>query len=291
MLHCCIFRALLLFSEHASDSGGSGMATDKTVGEVFCKACKEGNVEKVRHCIALDVDVNWAKPQPGLIEASFYNHYQVVDMLLQQPGIDVNRRGGSSYATALYVACQENNIEIVRRLLRRADIDVNAAITGWTALHVAAAKGNVDCVKLLLDCSAMDVNKKTDFGVTAIVFAVQNNQRAVVELLMRDRRTDLKARNNNNETLVQIAVSRGFNDIAGLLLLHQYQNQTNNGGRPECPVCYHQFGPGEEIHQCYSGHIVCGTCRPNLQQCPTCRGQMVGRATAFEQHLSACNSV
>ena len=51
-------------------------------------------------------------------------------------------------------------------------------------------------------------------------------------------------------------------------------------------VCFNQFGPGDELHQCYSGHIVCGDCRPNLHQCPTCRGQMTGRATAFEQHLS-----
>ena len=61
-------------------------------------------------------------------------------------------------------------------------------------------------MKLLLDCSALDVNKKTNYGDTAIVWAVWDNHRAVVELLMRDQRTDLKTRNNKNETLVQMAV-------------------------------------------------------------------------------------
>ena len=78
------------------------MATDKTVGKVFCQACADGNVEKVRHCIALDVDVNCAKPTTGLIVSSANNHYQVVDLLLQQPGITPTEgRPQTSIGTAL----------------------------------------------------------------------------------------------------------------------------------------------------------------------------------------------
>merc|ERR1719454_260074 len=175
-----------LMSPRCQLCAGTGMATDKTIGEVFCKACGDGDVEDVRHCIGLKVDVNCAKPGPGLIEASVNKRYRVVDLLLQQPGIDVNIRGGrAKFATAQYAACQENSIEVVRRLLSRSDIDVNAgALYGGTALHVAADYGHFDCVKLLLDCSALDVNKKTNYGSTAIVFAVGGNHRAVVELLM-----------------------------------------------------------------------------------------------------------
>ena len=63
------------------------MAADKTVGEIFYKACRDGNVEKVRYCIGLEVDVNCGQRKPGLIEASHNNHYQVVDLL--RPGIAV----------------------------------------------------------------------------------------------------------------------------------------------------------------------------------------------------------
>ena len=126
--------------------------------------------------------------------------------MLQQPGIKVSIRESQYKTNALYAACQKNNIEIVRRFLSRADIDVSALpVLGSTALHIAAAKGHVDCVKLLLDCSALDVNKKSN-GNASIAAAVKDNQRAVVRLLLRDRRTNLKTRDYNNQTLVQLAV-------------------------------------------------------------------------------------
>lgn len=40
----------------------------------------------------------------------------------------------------------------------------------------------------------------------------------------------------------------------------------------ECPVCFDYVLP--PILQCQSGHLVCGTCRPKLTCCPTCRGPL-----------------
>lgn len=40
----------------------------------------------------------------------------------------------------------------------------------------------------------------------------------------------------------------------------------------ECPVCFDYALP--PIMQCQSGHIVCQTCRPKLQCCPTCRAPL-----------------
>ncbi|VEL16455.1 unnamed protein product [Protopolystoma xenopodis] len=38
----------------------------------------------------------------------------------------------------------------------------------------------------------------------------------------------------------------------------------------ECPVCYDYATP--PIIQCQSGHIICESCRPKVDTCPTCRG-------------------
>ncbi|UYV78326.1 SIAH2, partial [Cordylochernes scorpioides] len=40
----------------------------------------------------------------------------------------------------------------------------------------------------------------------------------------------------------------------------------------ECPVCFDYVLP--PILQCRNGHLVCSTCRPKVQNCPTCRSPM-----------------
>ena len=57
----------------------------------------------------------------------------------------------------------------------------------------------------------------------------------------------------------------------------------------ECPVCLEMMGGGVQIHQCVSGHVMCATCRNRMQKdtCPTCRGEMTGRATVMERLAAA----
>ena len=38
---------------------------------------------------------------------------------------------------------------------------------------------------------------------------------------------------------------------------------------PECPVCYESMAPPVHIYQCARGHLVCGNCRPQIEECPS----------------------
>lgn len=50
----------------------------------------------------------------------------------------------------------------------------------------------------------------------------------------------------------------------------------------ECPVCYEPVLP--PIIQCQAGHLVCNTCRPKLNCCPTCRAPLKNiRNSALEK--------
>ncbi|EFX80560.1 hypothetical protein DAPPUDRAFT_304089 [Daphnia pulex] len=40
----------------------------------------------------------------------------------------------------------------------------------------------------------------------------------------------------------------------------------------ECPVCLEPICP--PVHQCRRGHLVCGKCKSQLHQCPTCRDKL-----------------
>ena len=54
----------------------------------------------------------------------------------------------------------------------------------------------------------------------------------------------------------------------------------------ECPVCLTEMVPPVKIWTCKSGHLLCQSCKrnPNIRQkCPTCRGEIIGRATGLEK--------
>ena len=76
------------------------MATNQTLGFLFFNACSEGNVEHVIHCIGLNVDINCYDQHTGLtglIISSLNNQRGVVELLLLQPSIDVNKPGLGLY--------------------------------------------------------------------------------------------------------------------------------------------------------------------------------------------------
>lgn len=52
-----------------------------------------------------------------------------------------------------------------------------------------------------------------------------------------------------------------------------------------CPFCQEDMAPPGEIWQCREGHSLCQKCRarPDMQACPTCMGQFMGRNKALEQ--------
>ena len=56
---------------------------------------------------------------------------------------------------------------------------------------------------------------------------------------------------------------------------------------PECPVCYEALRPPRRILQCVSGHLTCVDCARKVERfdCPTCKQDFSGRATAMEQFL------
>ena len=58
----------------------------------------------------------------------------------------------------------------------------------------------------------------------------------------------------------------------------------------ECPVCLVEMVPPVKIWTCKSGHTLCQPCKrnPNIgQKCPTCRQEIIGRATSLEKIAAA----
>ena len=87
------------------------------------------------------------------------------DLLLQIEHTSINAAHISGN-TSLHYACQNNNIDIVKRLLQHKDINVNSQNEdGKTPLHICMRKRNVEIGNVyFFKLKNINVNAKDDDG-------------------------------------------------------------------------------------------------------------------------------
>ena len=83
------------------------MSGTKTIDEAFLDACNNGDKAKVNAAIVLGVDINTknSEGRTGLYLAIWNINEHIVDILLELPGIDINRKtnkGGFPLLVAAY---------------------------------------------------------------------------------------------------------------------------------------------------------------------------------------------
>ncbi|WP_339045819.1 ankyrin repeat domain-containing protein [Candidatus Mesenet endosymbiont of Agriotes lineatus] len=148
-----------------------------------------------------------------------------VKFLLTQK-INVNARDYSCrYAsyygkTALHIAVESGDKEIVELLLKHKEINVNAKLNGETALYVAASCGHVGIVKLLLNHEKIDVNTCDLYKRTALYVAAKGGCTKIVKLLLKHG-ADINTQNLGKETALYVAASCGHVKVVELLLDHE----------------------------------------------------------------------
>jgi len=81
------------------------------------------------------------------------NKYDVVEFLTQHK-VNLNRKGGMFFQTALQDAIYYRNFRIAKLLISRGSPLNSKNVNGETALHMAAKNGYTDMVKALLNAGA-----------------------------------------------------------------------------------------------------------------------------------------
>ena len=82
---------------------------------LFLKACSEGNLEVARFMLANGAAVNWVTDGDlvsGLHWAARSGHGELLDLLLAQPGVEVNIKNGTN-RTPLMLACLRGKENLV----------------------------------------------------------------------------------------------------------------------------------------------------------------------------------
>ena len=129
--------------------------------------CWQGDLERVRAALGRGEGVNsvsgggWT----GLMYAVRNKHNSLVQLLLQQPGIDVNCRDRWGQ-TALHYSVTGDNPEGLRLLLAHPGMgSINTRDNdGDTPLMAAIRRGRLSCVIELVRVSGVDLDTRDDEG-------------------------------------------------------------------------------------------------------------------------------
>ncbi|KAL8960007.1 MAG: hypothetical protein Q9193_003220, partial [Seirophora villosa] len=189
----------------------------------------EGNyVDVVRHLlIAPKIDVNaistvrsgYTGYTPLMLAVS-YQRTEIVPMILQTPGLDVDLVSGpeQSKTTALSLAACYENAQIVRQILSHPSVNVNKRDSWCTPLTNAARNGCLYVVEALLDHGADPEIQEGEqqLGGTPLNRAIDNGFAAVVKLLLH-RGANAKVLDVFNRTIIHSAAVNGQNEILRVL--------------------------------------------------------------------------
>ena len=242
-------------------------------------ACEIGDVATVRSCLSSGADVNCTDryADTPLGWAVCNNHPQVVSVLLARHDIDI-AADNMTRINALHIACLMGSSDVIPLLGRSIHMTVSLLNTkdcrlGKTALMWAVENGNLSCVKEMAKLEGVDWETKNDEGQTLEdVAKMLNNEESHEEVLtyLQNRKRGILKEN----ALTSNIKTRKMTELAPA-----------PPPAPECPVCLESLAPPVRLYNCPDGHLVCGNCRPRVDNCGLCRKPMQGRATAMEQYL------
>jgi len=179
---------------------------------LFLQACERNDLEKVRHYLDLGANVNWKGndyyERSGLHLAAVNNYEELLELLLSQPGVDVNITDKRN-ETPLMVACDRGHENIVRRLCQVNGIDPNIRKDGGlTALHLAASDNRLRNVEILRTLPNIDWNVRTDYVdyPYPLTLAVWRGYADFLQILLSVPHLDLSVTDGRGRTIAQIAV-------------------------------------------------------------------------------------
>ncbi|XP_048856135.1 uncharacterized protein LOC125723464 isoform X14 [Brienomyrus brachyistius] len=140
----------------------------------------------------------------------------------------VNRRNRFG-ETLLHLAVMDEDIHLVREILKIGACPSEADYAGWTPLHVAAAASHYDIVVTLLEAGAV-VNFSGDKGVTPLHDAIESGNYKIVELLLSSGADPLQ-RTDDGRSALDMTM-----DATLRKLIERYQPKANQSSPGQCEL-------------------------------------------------------
>jgi len=179
------------------------------------------------------VDVDGFSGFSGLHCASFFGIVEIVAVLVQMEGCDINQID-SQGNTSLAWAAKNGHQEVVKILLGRDDVNPNKPDNnGETPLWRAAKNGHERVVKLILERDDVDPNKPDNDGKTPLRCAAYYGYEGVVKILLERDDVNPDKPDICGRTPLWWSAYSGHEGVVKVLLERDdvNPNKPDNGGR------------------------------------------------------------
>lgn len=177
--------------------------------EQWIKAAMDCDLELMQKLVGnVDPNAQNKKGLTALMIAAYHNDEEMIELLLQVPGINVNTKNQKG-DTALIFAANCGSEDTVNLLLQVPGIDINAQNQyGDTVLIYAVAHhGRENIAELLLQVPGIDINAQNAIGKTALMVAVQADNENIVNLLLQTPGININAQDKAGRTALMCSRS------------------------------------------------------------------------------------
>ena len=145
-----------------------------------------GNVEtrdKIGRKLGLG-SLSYNEDGEEFISACENGYAALVEIILKSTKIStLNRKSRNGY-TGLHIACFLNRIKAVELLVQQPTINLNVQdYEDFTPLHRACMENNTDVVKILIKQKIVDLNIKDNDGYTAFFYACDKSKEMIETML------------------------------------------------------------------------------------------------------------
>ena len=184
-------------------------------------ASRMGDIDSVDRLLRCNVDVNHKEKRDHMCAlniAAMYGHSDVIQLLIEQPNININNKNWLGH-TPLSLAAWYGHLDVVEVLLTEAEteIDPTDKECGQTPLSLAIEQGNTSIAKLLL-ANCADPNSRDKKGRTPLGWAAEKGRPEEVKLLLANSKTLPNLADKDGITPLHQAVKSRNDQIVRLLL-------------------------------------------------------------------------
>lgn len=149
--------------------------------------------------------------------AAVDHRHKATALALLKAGAKASHQDAGTLQTALLLACDQEDVELVKRLVK-ADAPVDARdSTGTSPLQLCAGRNLLSLVRVLLDAKANPNLRNHQRGLSPLASAAAGGHTKVCELLL-ERGAELESTDHNDATPLWHALQGNFSSTAQLLL-------------------------------------------------------------------------